>query len=56
MSTEKLRETQKTLSQSLGQYNALLSNKITEDQVDASLNIAIDDLQLTSSSPTSNVS
>ena len=41
---EKLRETQKTLSQSLGQYSDLLDNKITEEQLDSALNI--DDLQL----------
>jgi hypothetical protein len=48
MSTAKLQETQKTLSKSVGQYDELLNDKISEDQLDAAaLNIAEIDLKQT---------
>jgi len=33
LNIQKLRDTQKTLTQSVGQYNALLNNEVTEESL-----------------------
>jgi hypothetical protein len=50
MSTAKLQETQKTLSKSIGQYDELLSDKISEDQLDSALGVVETDLKQTTAS------